>query len=265
MSYTQILLETDGPVATITLNRPKQLNALNDQMAEDLQRVTKSLGDDATRVVVIQGAGNHFMAGGDVGFFHQGLAFETEERKSLLNNLIAMVHESVQALRALPVPVVALVHGNVAGFGMSLMSACDLVIADENSLFTQAYTNIGVTPDGGNTYFIPRLIGAKKFMAMTLLNRPLNASEALDAGLISQVVPSAELSSTGQAVAMKLANGPAMAYANVKQLVNQTFNNSLKQQLDAEQASFTNCALSDDFAEGVTAFVQKRRPKFDDL
>ncbi len=259
-----VIVEQEQGITTITLNRPKQLNALNDQMAEDLRAATQSLDANDTRVVVIKGAGNHFMAGGDVGFFHEGLELPAHERESLLNNLISMVHDSVQAIRALPVPVVAVVHGNVAGFGMSLMSACDLVIADENSLFTQAYTNIGVTPDGGNTYFIPRLIGAKRFMAMTLLNKPLTAANALDAGLISQVVPSAELSALEGTVTKRLAGGPAKAYANVKQLVNQTFNNSLKQQLDAEQASFTSCALSEDFAEGVTAFVQKRRPKFGD-
>jgi len=257
-----VIIEKQAGITTITLNRPKQLNALNDQMAHDLKSAVENAVDDDTRVVIIRGAGNHFMAGGDVGYFHQGLAYSADERKSLLNELISTIHEATQMIRQLSVPVLGLVHGNVAGFGMSLMSACDLVIADENSLFTQAYTNIGVTPDGGNTYFIPRLIGAKKFMAMTLLNQPLKATDALAAGLVSHVVPTEEWSATGEKVARKLAMGPAQAYANVKQLVNQTFSNTLQQQLDAEQASFTSCALSADFAEGVTAFVEKRRPEF---
>lgn len=257
-----VMVEKQAGITTVTLNRPKQLNALNDQMARDLKSAMQNAVDADTRLVIIQGAGNHFMAGGDVGFFHQGLSFTREEREKLLDELISMVHDSVRLIRDLSVPVLGLVHGNVAGFGMSLMSACDLVIADENCLFTQAYTNIGVTPDGGNTYFIPRLIGAKKFMAMTLLNQSLNASDALAAGLISQVVPSGELAATGLKVARKLAKGPTKTYANVKRLVNQTFNCTLQQQLDAEQESFTACALSNDFAEGVTAFVEKRKPEF---
>ncbi len=261
MNEVVIVNKTDG-VTTITLNRPRQLNALNDQMARDLREVLESAVESDTRVVVIKGSGEHFMAGGDVGFFHQGLQFSAVERESLLNDLISLVHQSVQIIRSIPVPVIGVVHGNVAGFGMSLMSSCDLVIADENSLFVQAYTNIGVTPDGGNTYFIPRLIGAKRFMAMTLLNQPLTAAEALAAGLISQIVPAGGLEATADKVTAKLAAGPTKAYANVKQLVNSTFGNSLQQQLDAEQASFTSCALSSDFAEGVTAFVEKRKPEF---
>jgi len=261
MSEVVIVNKVDG-VTTITLNRPRQLNALNDQMARDLREVLETAVESDTRVVVIKGAGEHFMAGGDVGFFHQGLQFSAVERESLLNDLISLVHQSVQIIRSIPVPVIGVVHGNVAGFGMSLMGSCDLVIADENSLFVQAYTNIGVSPDGGNTYFIPRLIGAKRFMAMTLLNQPLTAAEALAAGLISQIIPAGELEATANKVTAKLAGGPAKAYANVKQLVNSTFGNSLQQQLDAEQASFTSCALSSDFAEGVTAFVEKRKPEF---
>ena len=250
-------------VATVTLNRPSSLNALNSEMSYRLRDVFQELsGDSDIRVVILQGAGDHFMAGGDISYFHQSLDLEPEERQEAVNRLIGVVHEFVTIMRSMPQPVIASVRGNAAGFGMSLVAASDLAVAAESARFTQAYCQIGTTPDGGNTFFLPRAIGIKRTMAMSLLNEPIDAGQALAMGLVNQVAPDGELDGAVSALAERLSRGPTRAYANLKHLLNNTMSNSLQQQLDGEQASFAACATSHDFSEGVTAFMEKRKPTF---
>jgi 2-(1,2-epoxy-1,2-dihydrophenyl)acetyl-CoA isomerase len=162
----------------------------------------------------------------------------------------------------MPQPVIAGVRGSVAGFGMSLVAAADLAIAADSARFTQAYSQIGTTPDGGNTWFLPRAVGAKRAMGLTLLNEPIDAAGACAIGLVNQVVADSELEAVTLQLAERLARGPSRAYAQAKRLINDSMSNTLEQQLLAEQGSFTRCALSHDFAEGVTAFMEKRRPEF---
>jgi 2-(1,2-epoxy-1,2-dihydrophenyl)acetyl-CoA isomerase len=256
-------LEQRGGVSIITLNRPKSLNALNSEMALDLRDVLRQIArEDAVRCLIIRGAGEHFMAGGDIAFFQQSLTLSDAERERQVSDLVGIVHESVQLLRQMEQPVIAAVRGSVAGFGMSLMAACDLAIAAENAVFVQAYTQIGTTPDGGNTYHLPRTVGLKQAMAMTLLNEPIDAAQALAMGLINKVVAADALDSEALGMARRLTAGPVGAQARAKQLINHSFENNLQQQLEAEQASFTRSSLTADFAEGVTAFLEKRRPDF---
>lgn len=250
-------------VATVTLNRPSSLNALDSDMSYQLRDAFLSLsGDKSVRAVILQGAGDHFMAGGDIAYFHESLGLEPEARQVAVKRLIGVVHEFMITMRSMPQPVIASVRGNAAGFGMSLVAASDLAVATEDARFTQAYCQIGTTPDGGNTFFLPRAIGIKRTMAMTLLNEPLDAGQALAIGLINQMVPDNQLEETVSRLAERLSRGPTHAYANLKQLLNNTMGNTLQQQLDAEKASFADCATRHDFSEGVTAFMEKRKATF---
>lgn len=258
-----VRIEQQDAVATVTLDRPSSLNALNSEMSYALRDSFRRLAEDSSvRAVILRGEGEHFMAGGDIAYFHQSLSLNSSERQEKVNQLIGVVHEFISTLRSMPQPVIASVRGNAAGFGMSLVAASDLVVAAEGARFTQAYCQIGTSPDGGNTFFLPRAIGSKRAMAMTLLNEPVDAHQALTMGLINQVVPDVILESTVSDLAARLSRGPTRAYARTKQLINSTMSNSLQQQLDAEQERFVLCSVSHDFAEGVTAFMEKRKAQF---
>ena len=259
-----LLATRDGTVATLTLNRPDSLNALDTDMIDALVAHTATLAADASvRCVVINGAGKHFMAGGDIRMFAAELDTEPDERRRLFTAIIARVHAAIEQIHRMPQPVVASVHGAVAGFGMSLMGACDLAIAADTAYFTSAYSHIGLTPDGGSTWTLPRVVGLKKAMEIVLLADRFDAQEALSLGLVNRVVPAAELARATAAVAGALARGPALALANGKRLLNASLGQSLSEQLSAEASSFGACAARSDFAEGIRAFLEKRPPRFD--
>lgn len=258
-----VRIEQQGAVAVVSLNRPASLNALDSEMSYQLRDGFQRLADSpGVRAIVLRGEGDHFMAGGDIAYFHQSLELSLDARKQKVTELIGVVHEFITILRTMPQPVIASVRGNVAGFGMSLVAASDLAVAADNARFTQAYCQIGTSPDGGNTFFLPRAIGTKRAMAMTLLNEPVSAEQAQATGLINQVVTDAELEAATLKLAARLAQGPTQAYARAKQLINSTMSNTLQQQLDAEQERFALCSVSHDFAEGVIAFMEKRKAEF---
>ena len=262
-SNDSIQLDIDGAVATVILNRPQSLNTLNLDMTSRLRDVTERLESDETiRVVVLTGAGEHFMAGGDIKWFHTALDIPADERRHVFERLLTEVHGSVVRLRRMAKPVVASVRGAVAGFGMSLMSACDLAVAADNSYFTLAYCHIGTTPDGGATYALPRLVGVKQAMEIALLGDRFDANRALELGLVNRVVPLAELAAATKSIVDRLAQGPTVAYGRTKKLINESLNHSLTEQLQAEQDSFAASSATADFAEGVSAFVAKRKPNF---
>jgi 2-(1,2-epoxy-1,2-dihydrophenyl)acetyl-CoA isomerase len=162
----------------------------------------------------------------------------------------------------MPKPVIASVKGAVAGFGISLMSACDLVVAGDSSYFTLAYCHIGTSPDGGSTYALPRTVGVKQAMEIALLGDRFDATRALELGLINRVVPVAELEGATTKLAARLAKGPTAVYGRTKNLINQSLNRTLPEQLQAEQDNFVASALDADFSEGIQAFVEKRKPNF---
>ena len=252
-------------VCTITLARPQSLNALDGNMATALDAVTAAAAEDrAVRCVVIRGAGDHFMAGGDIAAFRSWLAEmpDPEERRARFEAFVHRVHPSIQAIRAMPKPVIAAVHGACAGFGMSLMSACDLAVANENAFFTLAYCHIGVSPDGSSTYTLPRTVGLKRSFEMAYLGERFGADEAKEIGLVNRVVPEAEFDAAVDALAKCLAAGPTRAYANAKALLHASTHRSLEDQLAAEAAAFADCAAGEDFGEGIAAFLDKRKPSF---
>jgi 2-(1,2-epoxy-1,2-dihydrophenyl)acetyl-CoA isomerase len=259
-----ILLTRDGAVATLTLNRPATLNTLDLAMIDALVAHSAALAaDDSLRCVIVTGAGKHFMAGGDIRSFSEELDRPPAERQQSFTRMVERVHAAVESLQRMPHPVVASVRGAVAGFGLSLMCACDLAIAAQNSYFTSAYRHIGLTPDGGCSYSLPRLVGVKKAMEIVLLGERFDATEALRLGLVNRVVPDDDLGTATAALAAELAAGPAAAIRNGKRLVNESLAHSLSEQLHAEALSFGACSATADFVEGVRAFLEKRPPHFD--
>jgi 2-(1,2-epoxy-1,2-dihydrophenyl)acetyl-CoA isomerase len=258
-----VLLRIDGPIARLTLNRPQVMNALDRAMAERLAAaVTQIAGDRAIRVVVVSGAGDGFMAGGDIGLFKETLAVAPAERRVIFQSLVDTAHAAILGLRRLPVPVIASIHGPVAGFGMSLLMACDLAVAADSAIFTLAYSLIGLSPDGGSTYFLPRHVGSKKAMEIALLGDRFDAATALRLGLVNDVVAAAELAARVTALAERLARGPGQAYAATKRLLDQSALNSIEAQLDAEKESLVRSTTTADFTEGVEAFLARRPPRF---
>jgi 2-(1,2-epoxy-1,2-dihydrophenyl)acetyl-CoA isomerase len=254
-----VLLERRGAAAVITLNRPDKLNALDEALMRDLDRVTREVAeDDAVRAVLLRGAGRAFMAGGDVAFFHANLASLGPRFQEMGQGF----HASVKRLRTMPKPVLACVHGAVAGGGLSVMLACDLAIASRDAQLALAYASIGTSPDGGSSFSLPRIVGLRKALELAFLGERLDAVAALALGLVNWVVEPEELQARAAEILGRLAAGPTFAYGRTKALFNETWERPMAEQLDAELASFGRCIPTHDFAEGTGAFVQKRKPSF---
>lgn len=259
-----VIYEVSGHVATLTLNRPESLNALNLAMIDDLRTTTaRAAFDPDVRAVVLRGAGDHFMAGGDLKWFRDQLAMSPQQRQIRFEEMIAVAHTSILSLKGMPKPVIATVHGAVAGFGMSLMMACDLVVAADNAYFTLAYSNIALSPDGGATWSLPRQVGLKQAMEIALLGDRFDATCARELGLVNRVVPLAQLTAEAEGLAQRLAAGPAAALARTKALLNQSLDTALETQLHAEQRAFAACGAHPDFNEGLAAFFERRKASYD--
>jgi len=254
-----VLLCKEGAVAIITLNRPEVLNALSMEMSEMLCDICWQVeADTSVRSVLVHGAGKGFQAGGDIASFHR----EMDRIGEYAGRMIDTYHVAVKTLARMPKPVLGQLHGAVAGAGLSLAMNLDLAIAAEGTMFTLAYANLGTSPDGGSTFFLPRLVGRRRAMEIALLSDRFDAARALELGLINRVVPADTLADEGMALATKLANGPTQAYARTKELIGQSFENDLAQQLEAERINFVASSGTADFREGVDAFVNKRKPEF---
>lgn len=258
-----VLYQIQGPLALITLNRPAALNALDAGMIGGLADATARAADDpAVRAVIVRSAGEHFMAGGDLKWFREEIDGRHPDIEAHFRLTIDQVHASTRAIRRMDKPVVAAVRGAVAGYGLSLMLACDFALAADNAYFTLAYCHIGLSPDGGATWSLPRIVGLRKASELALLGDRFDASTAAALGLLNRVVPGADLETESIALATRLARAPARALARTKALLQSSFDHSLDQQLTAEQAAFAACAAEPDFAEGLAAFAGKRKPVF---
>jgi 2-(1,2-epoxy-1,2-dihydrophenyl)acetyl-CoA isomerase len=260
-----VLLSRQGAIATLTLNRPASLNALDLEMVEALIAHARSIaGEDSARVVVLRGAGRHFMAGGDIRVFAASLAQEGDERTATFRRLVERIHAAVETLARMPQPVIGGVQGAVAGFGLSLANACDLVVASEDAYFASAYLQLGVTPDGGGTYWLPRIAGSRAAAEIMMLGERFDAQQARSLGIVNRVVAPAALDAEIAAWAGRLASAPKQALRNLKRLLRESTQRTLSEQLRAEGDSFALCTGTADFAEGVDAFLAKRAPRFDD-
>lgn len=260
-----VLVDVRDAVCWISFNRPKSLNAISPELVSALDHVITSVkGRDDIRCVVLQGAGDHFMAGGDVKSFKVMLETEPDvtARRHEFERLLHDVHEVIFKMRNLPQPIVALVNGAVAGAGVSLVLACDLVVAAESAFFTLAYCHLGVSPDGGSTYHLPRMVGMKRAFQIALLGDRFDAETAEKWGLINWVFAADVFEAEAGKIISRLANGPTHAHGHAKALLNASLSNAIEVQLDKEITGFVDCTTTSDFDEGVTAFVEKRKPNF---
>lgn len=259
-----VLVDHSDGVAWVTFNRPEARNALSLQMREGLVDVFADIEQDpSVRCVVLRGAGKSFLAGGDVkAMYATNQEMSAEDRHKMRLHGMHYTNYRIEALRRMPKPVIASVHGACAGAGVSLVGASDLAIAAEGTKFTFAFSKIGLSPDGGSSYFLPRMIGMKKSFELAFLSDLFDADAALHMGLVNWVVPADKLAEETEKLAVRLANGPTKAFGNIKALFNQSLNNTLDQQLNAETRSFAECVMTEDHVEGVTAFVEKRRATF---
>ncbi len=250
-------------IAILTFNRPKARNALSMEMRQALIDTLHEIElNDDVRCVVLKGEGDHFMAGGDIKSFAEMNDLSDKEKSKAFMLRIHGLHPIMFAMRRMPKPIIASVRGAAAGAGVSIALCCDLVICADDTFFTLAYCNIGATPDGSSTFQLPRTVGIKKAMEITLLGDRFTAEEAERIGLINWVVPSADLESETDKLATRLANGPTHVYGQAKQLLYRSIETDFEAQLQAEAVAFASCAGREDFKEGITAFIEKRKPNF---
>lgn len=260
MGVDSILFEPGDGVARITLNRPDVLNSFDKAMAARLIEVLARVADDGSlRSIYLTGAGRAFCAGQDLA---EAVAREGRGVVDFAEHLRRTYNPIVQAIRAMPKPVVCGVNGAAAGAGANIALACDLVIASADAKFIQAFINIGLVPDSGGSWFLPRLVGTARATALMMLGQPLSATDAAAMGLIYKVVPAGTLEEGGYQVARQLAAQPTQALALIKKLLDRTGQNTLDQQLELEAESQAAAGRSADYAEGVRAFLEKRKPAF---
>jgi 2-(1,2-epoxy-1,2-dihydrophenyl)acetyl-CoA isomerase len=257
--FETLEFELTGAVATITLARPDKLNALDLQMAEELFEVAMRCDHDpAVRAVVLTGAGRAFMAGGDLAAFDEA----GSDRGRFVARTATLLHAAISHFNRMDAPVVAAVNGVAAGAGMSFALSTDLALAARSARFTMAYTRAGLTPDGSSTYFLPRLVGLRRAQELVLTNRELSAEEALDWGLVNQVLDDDELMSAATDLATKLAAGPTRSLGAAKRMMREGLERSLETQMEVECREIAAAASRPDGREGTGAFLAKRRPEF---
>lgn len=254
-----VLSGLDGPVATIRFNRPSALNALDQDMAECFLAACRAIrAARGVRVVLIAGEGRAFMAGADLSRFQADPVAAAGTARALIEPL----HEALAILCELGPPVVASLHGAVAGPGASVALACDLALAAHDVRFNLAHARIGASPDAGASWSLPRVVGLRKAMELMLLADTVDAAEALRLGMVHRVVPAFTLADQTAQLVWRLARGPTLAYGATKRLLRASCGRDLRTQMDAERDALCACAASADFAAGVEAFLGRRAAAF---
>jgi 2-(1,2-epoxy-1,2-dihydrophenyl)acetyl-CoA isomerase len=258
MQFKNIIFEKRDGVTVIKLNRPKEFNAFNYELFDDLIKALEFCADDhETKVVVIGAEGRAFSAGGDVLLFKS-----TPDAGDTLRQLIKLMNTTVITIRRMPKPVIAMINGMTAAGGMSLAAACDLRVCASSAKFRQAYLGSGLVPDGGWTLLVPLLVGVGKASELIFLDPVFNAREALDMGLVTKVVEDGDLEKVTMEIALQLAKGPSISYSLVKKNLNHAFFGLLESQLELEREGMTHAGRTEDVKEGLAAFVEKRKPNF---
>jgi 2-(1,2-epoxy-1,2-dihydrophenyl)acetyl-CoA isomerase len=263
MSAPHVLAEVENGIGWLTLNRPDQLNALSMEMRDLLiEHSARFENDPAVRCVVIRGAGTHFMAGGDIRGFHKSLTTDKEAHLAGFEMRVVKAHQAIYQIRRMNKPVLASVQGAAAGFGLSLILNCDLAIASDDSFFTLAYRHIGLSADGGATYFLPRVVGERKALEIALLGERFTAADAKANNILNWVVPKDQLVAETAKMARKLADGPTFALGVAKKLIRTSFDNSWDEHSHREAEGLAACAATEDHFEGLNAFLEKRKANF---
>ncbi|HKS28715.1 MAG TPA: enoyl-CoA hydratase [Pyrinomonadaceae bacterium] len=248
---------SDG-IKRITINRPERRNSVDHEMIELLRDAMQSSEADGTRVVILTGAGDSFCAGADLAATSATDIASYDVTRSIREN----VNPTIMAMRRLPVPIIARVHGHAVGVGHNYALACDMIIASEQALFGQVFVKVGLMPDGGSTFILPRMVGYQKAFELMATGEIISAEEALRLGLVNRVVPFSELDATVDRLAGQLASAPQIALAKIKAALNHSAHSDLTSSLEFEAVNQDACFHSADFMEGVTAFVQKRKAVF---
>jgi 2-(1,2-epoxy-1,2-dihydrophenyl)acetyl-CoA isomerase len=260
MTYETLSWEQSGAVGTLTLNRPRSLNAWTPQLGEELKGVLDGeAAQDSVRALLLTGAGRGFSSGADL---KEGLQAGEDGLPDIRGELKEIYHPAIAAVRRLPKPVIAAVNGPAVGIGCSLALACDLLVAADSAYFSLAFVRIGLMPDGGSTALVPPAVGKARAFQMALLGERVSAAQALEWGLVNWVHPDDRLMTEARALAQRLAGGPTLAYANAKLALNRSVYPGLDDQLELEADLQHALARSKDMLEGVAAFVEKREPVF---
>jgi 2-(1,2-epoxy-1,2-dihydrophenyl)acetyl-CoA isomerase len=259
MSNDSVLLEVRDNVAHLTLNRPQDGNALDLNMVKALMAAALSCeADRSVRAVLLKGAGKSFCVGGDVKVFAA-----QQQLPQYLREITSYLHLAISRFARLDAPVIAAVHGSAAGGGFSLAISCDLLIAAESATFLMAYSKIGMAPDGGSTYFLPRLVGLKRAIELAVTNRVLSAREAREWGIVTEVVPPENLVARAEDLARSLSQGPTGAFGSAKRLLHGGWNQTLETQMELESRAIAEAGGTADGQEGIRAFVEKRGARFE--
>ena len=261
MKHETIELEMRGAVCVLTLNRPDRLNALNVQVANDFKAAVSEALEHGARAIVITGAGRAFSAGGDLREM-QEIAKKDGRVEAFFDEPLRLLNEAIMLVRQTPVPFIAAVNGVASGGGCNLALACDLVIAAESARFNQAFIKIGLTPDCGGTFMLPRLVGWKRATELLFTGDLITAQAAAEMGMINSVSPDEELMTRAMVMAEKLAQAPTAAIGEIKMLLEASAANDMRAQLSLEHKTQIESGKTKDFVEGVTAFLEKRPPRF---
>jgi 2-(1,2-epoxy-1,2-dihydrophenyl)acetyl-CoA isomerase len=260
MDYTTLRFELRDGVARVTLNRPEAHNAMNLAMVRELYDAIRRCDDDpAVRAVLLTGTGKAFCAGGDLRSFSATGA----EIGAHVKDVTTALHDAISRMARMDAPVIAAVNGAAAGGGMALACACDLIVAGESARFTMAYTRAGLTPDGSSTFYLPRLVGLGRALDLALTNRMLSAAEAEAWGIVSRVVPDADLLPAAERLAAELAAGATAALGGAKRLLTSGWNETLETQMARESRRIARAAEGAEAREGIAAFLEKRPPRFE--
>lgn len=261
MNFETVQYEIANDVATVTMNRPDALNALSLQLTKDLDAAFRQAAADGARAVILTGNGRAFCSGGDLR--EMSLMWEKEGRiEAFLEEPLGALHDVIKLIRETPIPFVAAVNGICAGAGVNFALACDIVIATEDAAFREAFVRIGLAPDCGGTFFLPRAVGEKIATELFMTGDAVNAHRAAEIGMINRVVAADDLLTEAQTLAAKLAAGPTAVIGRIKRMMNATFSNDIAAQLALEHECQIESGKGDDFKEGVAAFFEKRAPAF---
>ncbi|MDQ5986148.1 MAG: 1,2-epoxyphenylacetyl-CoA isomerase [Syntrophus sp. SKADARSKE-3] len=261
MEFENIIFEKDNNIATIRLNRPKYFNALDFPLGNELVSALEICQDDEEiRAVVLTGEGKAFCSGGDLRLFKEHL--DSNNPSEVVRKLVRVFNTIIHGIRSTPKPVIASINGALGGGGFTLAAACDIRIAASSAIFRQGYTSVSLVPDGAWTLMVPMLIGLGKATELVLIDPILSAKQAMEIGLVNQVVDDTDLKRVTQALAEKLANGPTKAFAISKDNLNNAMLGLLERQLELERSGMIKAAKTDDYKEGLTAFFEKREAHF---